>query len=142
MQLSTVVGWITRRPETLAEDEIQQLKSVLEGCPELAQTHDLVRDFAQMLTQRTGTGLPHWIDSARAAQLPGMTGFATGLTADIEAVTAGLTVHWSSGGTEGVVTRVKKIKRQLKRQLYGRAGFELLRKMILLQQPSATAPQD
>lgn len=42
---------------------------------------------------------------------------------------AGLTVHWSSGGTEGAVNRVKKIKRQL----YGRAGFDLLRKMILLQ---------
>ncbi|WP_409467174.1 hypothetical protein [Streptomyces sp. HC307] len=51
------------------------------------------------------------------------------LTADLEAVIAGLTLHWSSGGTEGAVTRVKKIKRQL----YGRAGFELLRKMILLQ---------
>ncbi|WP_398940117.1 MULTISPECIES: hypothetical protein [Streptomyces] len=58
-----------------------------------------------------------------------MTGFARGLTSDLEAVIAGLTLHWSSGGTEGAVTRVKKIKRQL----YGRAGFELLRKMILLQ---------
>ncbi|MEV6175359.1 ISL3 family transposase [Streptomyces sp. NPDC051954] len=124
----TAVGWITRHPDTLTEDEIQQLKAVLEGCPELEQTHDLVRDFTRMLTQRTGGDLPHWIDSARAAQLPGMTGFATGLTADLEAVTAGLTVHSSSGGTEGAVTRVKKIKRQL----YGRAGFELLRKLILL----------
>jgi transposase len=53
----------------------------------------------------------------------------SGLTSDLEAVIAGLTLHWSSGGTEGAVNRVKKIKRQL----YGRAGFELLRKMILLQ---------
>lgn len=45
------------------------------------------------------------------------------------AVTAGLTLHWSSGGTGGAVNRIKKIKRQL----YGRAGFELLRKMVLLQ---------
>ncbi|KQW02725.1 transposase [Streptomyces sp. Root369] len=35
----------------------------------------------------------------------------------------------SSGGTEGTVNRIKKIKRQL----YGRVGFELLRKMIVLQ---------
>ncbi|MGJ3558336.1 hypothetical protein ACR6C2_02555 [Streptomyces sp. INA 01156] len=44
-------------------------------------------------------------------------------------MTAGLTLHWNSGGTEGTVNRIKKIKRQL----YGRAGLDLLRKMILLQ---------
>ncbi|WP_208853282.1 transposase [Streptomyces albofaciens] len=42
---------------------------------------------------------------------------------------AGLTEPWNSGSVEGAVTRIKKMKRQL----YGRAGFELLRKMILLQ---------
>ena len=125
----TVVGWITRHPDTLTEDEAQQLKAVLDACPEIEQTHELVRDFAQMLARRRGADLPDWISAARAARLPGMTGFAHGLTTDLEAVIAGLTVHWSSGGTEGAVNRVKKIKRQL----YGRAGFELLRKMILLQ---------
>jgi hypothetical protein len=40
-------------------------------------------------------------------------GFARGLIAGLEAVIAGLTVHWSSGGTEGAVNRIKKIKRQL-----------------------------
>ncbi|QCX82875.1 Transposase (plasmid) [Streptomyces sp. YIM 121038] len=125
----TVVGWITRHPDTVTEDENRQLKTVLDACPELEQTHELVRDFAQMLTQRTGADVPDWINTARAAQLPGITGFARGLTSDLEAVIAGLTLHWSSGGTEGAVNRIKKIKRQL----YGRAGFELLRKMILLQ---------
>ncbi|MFI1357732.1 transposase [Streptomyces sp. NPDC020898] len=125
----TVVGWITRHPDTLTEDETTQLKAVLDACPELDQTHQHVRDFAQMLAQRTGANLPDWISTARAARLPGVTGFAHGLTTDLEAVTAGLTVHWSSGGTEGAGNRIKKIKRQL----YGHAGFELLRKMILLQ---------
>ncbi|MFJ1975241.1 transposase [Streptomyces sp. NPDC087903] len=103
-----VVGWITRHPDTLTEDEAQQLKAVLDACPELEQTHELVRDFAQMLTQRTGADLPDWINTARAAQLPGITGFARGLTSDLEAAIAGLTLHWSSGGTEGAATRVKK----------------------------------
>ena len=73
--------------------------------------------------------LPSWIDAVEASQLPGLTGFACHLRRDLDAVTAGLTLDWSSGGTEGAVNRIKKIKRQL----YGRAGFELLRKMILLQ---------
>jgi hypothetical protein len=57
-----------------------------------------------------------------------------------DAVTAGVTLHWNSGGTEGAVNRIKKIKRQL----YGRAGFEI-RKMILLQQrlaPGSAANPD
>ncbi|MEU8695004.1 hypothetical protein [Streptomyces sp. NPDC048665] len=61
--------------------------------------------------------------------MPGLTDFALHMLRDLDAVTAGLTLHWNSGGTEGAVNRIKKIKRQL----YGRAGFELLRKMVLLQ---------
>ncbi|MGP4005686.1 transposase [Streptomyces sp. 4N124] len=129
LSVRTVVGWITRHPDTLAEDETAQLKAVLDSCPELDQSLSLVRDFTQMLAHRTGSDLPEWIDTARLAQVPGITGFAHGLATDLEAVIAGLTVHWSSGGTEGAVNRVKKIKRQL----HGRAGFELLRKMVLLQ---------
>ncbi|MGP4052605.1 transposase [Streptomyces sp. 2A115] len=82
-----------------------------------------------MFTQQTGVLLPAWIEDAAEAGLPGLTGFARGLTSDLDAVTAGLTLRWSSGGTEGAVNRIKKIKRQL----YGRAEFELLRKIILLQ---------
>ncbi|MFF9378174.1 transposase [Streptomyces griseoluteus] len=69
------------------------------------------------------------IDAVDASQLPGLTGFALHLFRDLDAVTAGLTLDWSSGSIEGAVNRIKRIKRQL----YGRAGFELLRKMILLQ---------
>ncbi|MEV0177583.1 transposase [Streptomyces sp. NPDC050803] len=124
-----VTGWLTRRPSSLDEDEHQQLKTVLDTCPELARAHQLVRDFGDMLTQQTGVLLPAWIDEALAADLPGLTGFARGLTSDLDAVTAGLTLCWSSDGTEGAVNRIKKIKRQL----FGRAEFDLLRKMILLQ---------
>jgi len=123
-----VTGWLTRRPSSLSEDEHRQLKAVLDACPELATAHQLVRDFGDMLTQQTGVLLLVWIDEALTADLPGLSGFARGLTNDLDAVTAGLTLRWSSGGTEGAVNRIKKIKRQL----YGRAEFDLLRKMILL----------
>ncbi|MFB7215531.1 transposase [Streptomyces sp. NPDC056255] len=87
------------------------------------------RDFGEILTDRLGATLPAWIDAVDASQLPGLTGFALHLLRDLDAVTAGLTLDWSSGSIEGAVNRIKKIKRQL----YGRAGFELLRKMIWLQ---------
>ena len=50
------------------------------------------------------------------------------MTTDLDAVTAGLSLPFSSGPVEGNVNRIK----MLKRQMYGRAGFDLLRKRVLL----------
>jgi transposase len=124
-----VTGWLTRHPTTLAEEDRAGLKDVLARCPELETAAEHVRDFGEILTSRLKAVLPAWIDAVDASQLPGLTGFALHLLRDLDAVIAGLTLHWSSGSIEGAVNRIKKIKRQL----YGRAGFELLRKMILLQ---------
>ncbi|MFK0259395.1 ISL3 family transposase [Streptomyces sp. NPDC090445] len=124
-----VIGWLTRRPTALSEDDRAGLKDVLARCPELDTAAGHVCGFGEMLTGRVGSTLPTWIDAVEASQLPGLTGFALHLFRDLDAVTAGLTLDWSSGSIEGAVNRIEKIKRQL----YGRAGFELLRKMILLQ---------
>ncbi|MFC9759732.1 ISL3 family transposase [Streptomyces sp. NPDC056921] len=124
-----VTGWLTRHPTALNEEDRVALKDVLARCPELDTAAGHVRDFGEMLTGRLGATLPAWIDAVDASQPPGLTGFALHLLRDLDAVTAGLTLAWSSGSIEGAVNRIKKIKRQL----YGRAGFHLLRKMILLQ---------
>ncbi|MFE9123474.1 ISL3 family transposase [Streptomyces sp. NPDC007172] len=124
-----VTGWLTRHPTVLTEKDRAGLKDVLARCPELDTAAGHVRDFGEILTDHLGCTLPTWIDAVDASQLPGLTGFALHLLRDLDAVTAGLTPDWSSGSIEGAVNRIKKIKRQL----YGRAGFEPLRKMILLQ---------
>jgi transposase len=124
-----VTGWLTRHPTTLTEEDRAGLKDVLARCPELETAARHVRDFGEILTSRLGAVLPAWINAVDASQLPGLTGFALHLLRDLDAVIAGLTLNWSSGSIEGAVNRIKKIKRQL----YGRAGFELLRKMTLLQ---------
>ncbi|MFE7045256.1 transposase [Streptomyces atratus] len=124
-----VTGWLTRHPTTLTEEDRAGLKEVLARCPELDKAAGHVRDFGKILADRLGSTLPTWIEEVDASQLPGLTGFALHMRRDLDAVTAGLTLDWSSGSIEGSVNRIKKIKRQL----YGRAGFELLRKMILLQ---------
>jgi transposase len=59
---------------------------------------------------------------------PALRSFVAGLRADLEAVTAGLTLPYSSGPVEGNVNRIK----MLKCQMYGRAKFDLLRKRVLL----------
>ncbi|MGW1710612.1 ISL3 family transposase [Streptomyces sp. NPDC002206] len=124
----TVSGWILSRPETLTEPEQLQLNTVRNQCPELDALTRHVRSFATMLTDRQGERLPAWLDAVRQDDLPSLHTLAAGIDRDIDAVTAGLTLPWSSGAVEGHVNRIK----MLKRQMFGRAGFQLLRKRVLL----------
>ncbi|MFD3876194.1 ISL3 family transposase [Streptomyces sp. NPDC058623] len=123
-----VTGWLTRHPATLDQEEQQARKTVLARCPELEKAAALISSFAEMLTTLDGVRLPEWITDAMRAGLPGISTFAVGLESDFDAVTAGLTTHWNSGPVEGAVNRIK----MLKRQMFGRAGFDLLRKRVLL----------
>ncbi|MFI5648339.1 transposase [Kitasatospora sp. NPDC051705] len=124
-----MTGWLTRHPAALNEQDRAELKEVLTRCPELDAAASHVRDFGGILTSRPGARLSDRIKAVDASRLPGLTGFAVHLLRDLDAVTAGLTLEWSSGSAEGAVNRIKTIKRQL----YGRAGFKLLCKMILFQ---------
>jgi transposase len=122
-----VTAWLTRRPKSLTEDERLELKTILDRSDVLTSTHRQVRDFAEMLTARHGERLGEWIRDVDANGSPALRSFATGLRVDFDAVTAGLTLDYSSGAVEGTVNRIKMIKRQM----FGRARFDLLRKRIL-----------
>ncbi|MFE7332566.1 hypothetical protein ACFU8W_48570 [Streptomyces sp. NPDC057565] len=98
-----MTGWLTRHPATLTEEDRAGLKEVLARCPELDKAAGHVRDFGEILTDRLGATLPTWIDAVDASQLPGLTGFARHLLRVLDAVTAGLTLDWSSGSIEGAV---------------------------------------
>jgi len=71
--------------------------------------------------------LDTWIARVRASEIADLQRFATGLLLDKAAVQAGLTLEWSNGQTEGQVNRLKTVKRQM----YGRASFDLLRQRVL-----------
>ncbi|WP_455569141.1 ISL3 family transposase [Streptomyces hydrogenans] len=124
----TVSKWILSRPETLTEPEQLQLKTIRTQCPELDALTRHVRSFATMLTDRQGERLPDWLAAVRQDDLPSLHTLAAGIDRDLDAVTAGLTLPWSSGAVEGHVNRIK----MLKRQMFGRAGFQLLRKRVLM----------
>lgn len=123
-----VTNWIMWNPEHLRTDEEQQLGEVLARCPELTAARGHVHAFAHMICNLGGDNLPAWTDAVHADDLPSLHGFADGLQRDYQAVIAGLTLPWSTGPVEGHVNRIK----MLKRQMYGRAGFALLRKRVLL----------
>jgi transposase len=80
-----------------------------------------------MLRERQGERLDAWLEKVEAQGLAELKNFAQGLKRDYDAVKAGLTLEWSNGQTEGKVHRLKL----LKRQMYGRGRFDLLRKRVL-----------
>ena len=118
------------RPDGLTAGQAETLAGVEAACPEMTALAGLVRSFAALLAPDPANDgkLRQWITDARAADLPHVRSFTRGLDLDIQAATAALTLPYHNGRTEGVNTRTKMIKRQM----YGRAGFALLRHRILL----------
>jgi transposase len=123
-----ITRWIMTDPDHLDPDDRNQLTTVLGACPELQAIARHVRDFADLMNKHRGDRLTAWMNTAEADNLPHLHSLITGLRRDLAAVTAGLTETYSSGPVEGNVNRVKTIKRSM----YGRASFSLLRKRILL----------
>jgi transposase len=118
------------RPDRLTGSQQETLAGLESACPEMTALASLIRSFAALLTPDPGNDgrLQQWITAARGAGLPHVHSFTRGLDLDIQAATAALTLPHHNGRTEGVNTRTKMIKRQM----YGRAGFTLLRHRILL----------
>ena len=123
-----VASWILRDPATLDEEEQVKLNDARARCPHLDALAGHVTEFAKILTQRQGDRLDAWIATVEADDQPNLHSFTTGLKHDHAAVANGLTLPHSSGAVEGNVNRIKMIKRQM----YGRASFDLLRKRVLL----------
>lgn len=96
--------------------------------PELAEAIQLAQNFAFLIRQRQPSQLNSWLEQALHSQLSPLNRFAKRLQEDYDAVKAGVTLPWSKGQTEGQINRLK----MLKRQMYGRAGMELLERRFLL----------
>jgi transposase len=123
-----VASWILRAPDALDDNQKAKLAQTRERCPHLDALAGHVTEFAKILTGLHGDRLGDWITAVEADDQPDLHSFARGLKHDHDAVLNGLTMPWSSGVVEGNVNRLKMIKRQM----YGRATFALLRKRVLL----------
>ncbi|WP_097257768.1 transposase [Streptomyces sp. Ag109_G2-15] len=115
--------------ETLTDSQNKRLLQVRLACPDIPRACDLARAFADLVRHQREYLLLEWIRQAEQDGPKPMKGFPGFLRQDLDAVIAGLTLPWSSGMVEGHVNRVKT----LKRAMYGRASFELLRTRILTQ---------
>jgi transposase len=126
-KVRAIAGWILRRFTDLDPEQQNNLNDIRRRCPHLDALVGHVAAFGDMLTGRHGHRLDAWIAAVEADELPELHSYANGLKRDYDAVRNGLTLTHSSGAVEGQVNRIK----MLKRQMFGRAKLDLLRKRIL-----------
>ena len=132
LKIGEVTSWLLRRAEDLDPRQQQLLADVRGHCAQLDRLAEHVTGFAKMMTKRTGQqDLAAWLERVEADDQPELHTFAAGIHHDLAAVTAGLSLPYSSGPTEGNVNRLKAIKRQM----YGRASLDLLRKRAIHHPP-------
>lgn len=123
-----LLGWKVRRGEEQCVEARQHfITRLCELEPAVATARDLALRFIEILRDHDSIGLENWFTQASRCSIIEMHRFAAGLQADLSAVRAAVALLWSSGQVEGQINRLK----YLKRQMYGRAGLQLLAARVI-----------
>jgi transposase len=118
---------VTRAADQITDEQQRLLDRITNQCPDVVNLRRLALSFRAALTADKSTQLQQWIEGAKRCEFGHVVRFAYGLKKDISAVAAAVDTSWSTGQVEGQINRLKTIKRQM----YGRAGFALLRARVL-----------
>jgi transposase len=119
--------WFVTPPEQLTPEQQVLLERICQTNATLHELYQLGQEFMLMVKQRQARRLDPWLRRVGQSSSTDLHGFASGIKRDYAAVKMALSVLWSQGQVEGQITRLKL----LKRQMYGRARFELLRSRVL-----------
>jgi transposase len=124
----TQAAWLLLHPDERLEEMDCKLRDKLcEISEEIKTARELAQSFCTLIRTRAAEKLDDWLTDAKQSGIQAFKNFAVSLCRDYDAVKAALTYEWSNGQVEGQVNRLKFIKRQM----YGRANFDLLRKRVL-----------
>jgi transposase len=118
--------WI-RRSEKRSPEALSRLIAIRSASPELSDALDTLDGFTSLIRKQSTGTLKEWLSRAEESPCPEVRNFAESIRRDESAVDAAITTPWNNGPVEGHVNRLKTIKRQM----YGRAGFTLLRLRVL-----------
>lgn len=119
---------VMRRADQRTDVEQVLIADLKTQHPELAAAIDLTQGFTKLVRERLPQQLDIWLDQAMSSSMKLFQGFAQGLKEDYAAVKASLMTDISNGPVEGNINRLKL----LKRQMYGRASFDLLNRRFIL----------
>jgi transposase len=118
--------WVVR-PEQREAEAQARLGAILNHSADLASALELADEFACLIRKQSTSTLTDWLKKADSCECDELRRFAEGLRREEASIQAAVSEPWSNGPVEGHVNRLKTIKRQM----YGRAGFRLLRARVL-----------
>jgi len=124
----TAAWTVLRRPERRGDEDRALLAGLRGQSPTLDAAVGLAEEFAALVRTRQPERLDPWLKAAQDGPVAALRRFPERLQAGGGAVRAAVTLAWSNGQTEGQINRLKS----LKRQMYGRAGLDLLERRFLL----------
>ena len=119
--------FLCRQPEKLKPKEQEQRTRLLEADAHVRRLYELVQRFLDMVRKRVLPKLASWLDDATSSGIAELQSFVAAILRDRLAVEAALSLPWSQGVVEGQVNRLK----MLKRVMFGKAAFDLLRRRML-----------
>ncbi|MGY4340320.1 transposase [Bradyrhizobium sp. LM2.9] len=120
----TIARLMTHGRDTLSRSETVTIAAIEQGVPLLVEAREIIAAFHAMIRKKAHGELEPWLERARASLVMS---FANGVIKDKAAVSAAITTSWSNGQTEGQITKLKLVKRQM----YGRAKLDLLQARLI-----------
>ena len=120
----TIARLMTTARDHLSKAETVTIAVIEAGVPMLADARRIMNDFHVMIRKKDVARLDPWITEASPSLIAS---FARGITNDKFAVRAAITQPWSNGQTEGQITKLKLVKRQM----YGRGKLDLLQARLI-----------
>lgn len=119
---------VMRRADQRTAVERLLIADLKQQHPNLAAAIELTQSFTKLVREQLPQQLDVWLEQAMRSSMGLFQRFAQGLKEDYAAVKASLTTWVSNGPVEGQINRLKL----LKRQMYGRASFDLLNRRFIL----------
>ena len=120
----TIARLMTTGRDTLSKTETMTIAAIEDGVPPLIEARAVIAAFHTMIRKKAEAELDAWIEWARSSLV---TSFANGVAKDRAAIRAAIVSAWSNGQTEGQITKLKLMKRQM----YGRAKIDLLEARLI-----------
>jgi transposase len=120
----TIARLMTIGRDSLTKAETVTVAAIESGAPTLVEARDIIAEFQLIVRRKVEAGLTPWIERARASLVAS---FANGVAKDEAAARAAITSPWSNGQTEGQITRLKLVRRQM----YGRGKIDLLQARLI-----------
>ena len=120
----TIARLLTIGRDALSNTETVTVAAIEDGVPPLVEARDVIAAFQGMIRKRSLPDLEPWLVLAQASLVAS---FAAGVAKDLAAVAAAISLPWSNGQTEGQITKLKLVKRQM----YGRGKIDLLQARVI-----------